>query len=80
MQTGYGRRRQYSTDLLERPSTFAFPAKVPGDVNEKVEDDEPAHAEDVVEEDTSSESEDDMPSFPVLRSRPVPATRPIPAP
>ena len=47
----------------------SVPAKVPGDVDKKVEDDEPAHAEDVVEEDTSSESEDDMPSFPVLMPR-----------
>ena len=58
----------------------SVPAKVTGDVDEKVADDEPAHAEDLVEEDTSSEYEDDMPTFPVLRSRPVPATRPIPAP
>ena len=57
----------------------SVPTKVPGDVDEKVEDDEPAHAEDGVEEDPSSESEDDMPSFPVLKPRPVPATRPIPA-
>ena len=31
----------------------SVPAKVPGDVEEKVEDDEPAHADDAVEEDTS---------------------------
>ena len=60
----YGRHSRLPVDLVFR---------------RKVEDDEPAHAEDVVEEDTSSESEDDMPSFSVLRHRPVPATRPIPA-
>ena len=58
----------------------SVPARVPSHVYEKVEDDELAHAEDVVEEDTSSESEGDMPSFSVLRHRPVPATRPIPTP
>ena len=53
-------------------------ALVSADVYKNVEDDEPAHTENVAEEDTSSESEDDMSSF--LRRDPSAVVPPPEAP